>query len=68
MRRTKKMKGIEAQRVKYPTPFRAINVLRGDEEQSGKGKGTKRKKPRVDPQLSYPGPFSRLIRRAGIVR
>ena len=43
MRRVKERKGIEALRVKYPTPSRAINALIGDEEQNGKQKRIKRK-------------------------
>ena len=42
--RTKKGKGIEAQRVEPPTPSRAIDALIGDEEQNGKQKRTKREK------------------------
>ena len=46
MRRVKKKKGIEAQRVKPLTPSRAIDALIGDEEQNGKHKkeGKKKKK------------------------
>ena len=35
-RRGKKTKGIEAQKVELPTPIRATNGLRGEEEQNGK--------------------------------
>ena len=38
VRREKKRKGIEVQRVKHPTPSRAINGLIGDEKQYGKQK------------------------------
>ena len=44
VRRVKKRKGVEAQRVKPPTPPWAIDALAGDEEQKGKQKRTKRKK------------------------
>ena len=44
VRRTKKRKGVEAQRVKHPTPSQATDALIGDEEQNGKQKSTKRKK------------------------
>ena len=44
MKRLKKRKGIEAQRVKRPIPFQAIDALIGDEEQNRKLKRTKRKK------------------------
>ena len=63
-RRVKKRKGIEAQRVKHPTLSHATDALTGDEEQNGKQKRTKRKKQGAGPQLSYPGPFSCLLRRA----
>ena len=43
-RRGKKRKGIEAHRVKYPTPSQATDALTGEEEQNGKQKRTKRKK------------------------
>ena len=33
--RVKKRKGIEAQRVKHPAPFRATDELIRDEEQNG---------------------------------
>ena len=64
----KKRKGIEAQRVKHTAPFQATDALTGDEEQNGKQKRTKGKKQGVVPQPSYPGLFSRLLRRAGIIR
>ena len=38
MRRVKKKKGIEALRVKHPTPSSAFNVIIGEEEQNGKQK------------------------------
>ena len=34
-REKRKKNGIEAQRAKYPTPSRAIDALRGNEEQNG---------------------------------
>ena len=68
VRRVKERKGIDALRVKHPTPSRAIDALTGEEEQNGKQKRTKRKKQGAGPQPSYPGPFSRLLLRAGIVR
>ena len=37
----RKKKGIEAQRVKHPTPSRAIVALVGDEERNGKQKKEK---------------------------
>ena len=37
-RRTKKRKGIEAQRTKPPTPSRVANAFIGHEEQNGKQK------------------------------
>ena len=39
--RWKKRKGIEAHRVKNPTPSQATDALIGDEEQNGKQKRTK---------------------------
>ena len=36
VRRVKKRKGVEAQRVKHPTLSRANNALIGKEEQNGK--------------------------------
>ena len=36
MRKAKKGKGIETQRVKYPISSRATDVFIGDEEQNGK--------------------------------
>ena len=38
-RRAKKRKGIEALRVKHPTPSRATDALIGDEEQNRKDTG-----------------------------
>ena len=66
MRRGKKRKEIEAQRVKHPTPSQANDVLTGDEEQKGKQK-IKSKKQGVGPQPSYLGLFSSLIRCTGII-
>ena len=66
-RRGKKRKGIEAYSVKYLTPSQAVDVHTGDEEQNGKQKRTKRKKQGVGPQPSYPGPFSLLLRRSGVI-
>ena len=43
----KERKGIEAQRVKHPTPSQATNALTGDEGQNGKQK-RKRKKQGVE--------------------
>ena len=51
----KERKGIEPQRAKHPTQFRAIIALIGEEEQNGKQKRTKRNKQRADPQLNYSG-------------
>ena len=68
MRRLKKRKGIEALRVRHQTPSRATDALIGDEEKNGKQKRTKRKKQGAGPQPSNPGPFSRLLQRAGIIR
>ena len=42
--RAKKRKGIEAQRVKPPNLFRAIDALIGDEEPNGKQEKKKKKK------------------------
>ena len=64
----KKRKGIEAQRMKHPTPSRAIDAIIGDEEQNGKQKRPKRKKQGTGPQPNYPGLFSRLLHRAGIIK
>ena len=47
MTRAKKRKGIEVQRVKHPTSFRAIDAFIGYEEQNGKQKRTKRNSERV---------------------
>ena len=44
VRRGKKRKGIEANRVKHPTPSQVTDVLTGDEEQNRKQKRAKRKK------------------------
>ena len=43
VRRAKKRKGIDSQRMKHPTPPRAIDALIGDEEQNGKLKRTEKK-------------------------
>ena len=50
MRRMKKRKGIEAQGVKPPIPFRVNYALIGDEEQNRK---QKKDKQGADPQPSY---------------
>ena len=42
-----KRKGIETQRVKHPTPSRAIDALIGDEEQNGKIENKKKEKGKV---------------------
>ena len=68
VRRGKKRKGIEAQIMKHPTLSRSTDALIGDEDQNGNQKRTKRKKQGAGPQPSYPGPFSRLLRRAEIIR
>ena len=47
VRRAKKRKGIEAQRVKHPTTSQDVDGLIGDEEQIGKQKSKKKKKERV---------------------
>ena len=64
MRRMKKRKGIEAQRVKPPTP--SWVVIR-EEEQSGKQENIKKETGCGSPTQRYPGPFSLLLRRAGII-
>ena len=56
MRRAKKRKGIEAQKIKHPTPSWTIDALIGDEEQSEKKK-KKKEKQGVAPQPTYPGPY-----------
>ena len=66
MRRVKKMKGIETQRVKHPTPSQTVDGLVGNEEQNGKQKRIKRKKQGAGPP-NPAIPFSRLLRRAGII-
>ena len=43
MKRVKKRKGIEAHRVKHPTPSQATDALIGDEEQNGKPEENKNK-------------------------
>ena len=68
VRRAKKRKGIEARRVKRPTPSRVIDALIGDEEQNRKQKRTKGKKQGAGPQPSYPGPLRRFLRHAEIIR
>ena len=67
VRIVKKMKGIDAERVKYSTAFQATDALIGDEEQNGKQKRTKRKKQGAGPQPIYSVPFT-LLRSAGIIR
>ena len=46
MRRAKKRKGIETQRVKAPTPTRENDALIGDEKQSGKQKKEEKERSR----------------------
>ena len=60
-------KGIEAQRVKPPTPSRATDALIGKKQQNGKQKNRKKNREQ-DPQASYPEPFSSLLRPAWIIR
>ena len=67
-KRGKKRKGIEAQRVKHPTPPRATDALIGEEEQNGNQSRLKRKQQGAGPQLNYPGPFSRFLQCTGIIR
>ena len=55
MRRAKKE--FEAQRTKLPTPTKAMDALKEDEEQNGKQK----KKLGADPQPSYREPFGRIL-------
>ena len=63
MRKVKKRKGIEEQRVKYFTPPLATDALIGNEEQSGKQKNEK-----IETEIgsstsaiySYYAPFSLL--------
>ena len=64
----KKRKGIEIQRVDLPKPSQAIDAPIGDEEHNGKQKGEKERNRERLPQPSNPGPFSRLLRRAVIIR
>ena len=47
MRRTKKRKGIAAQRVKPSTPFSVTDALIGEEEQNGKQENKKKNRKRV---------------------
>ena len=70
MRRMKKKKGAEVQKVKPPTPTLAIDALIGDEEQNENRKKEQKETGSASPppQLSYPRPFSLLLRRAGIIR
>ena len=68
MRRVKKRKEIEALEEKHSTPSRPVDAFIGEEEQNGKQKRGKRKKQGAVPQPSYPGPFSSLLRHAGIIR
>ena len=51
-----------------PKPIRATDALIREEEQNGKQKRTKRKKQGPGLQPSYSGQFSRLLRRAGVIR
>ena len=53
MRIGKKRKGIEALRVKHPTPSQAIDAIIREEEQNGKQDN--KKKQEAVPQPSYPG-------------
>ena len=57
-------KRIKPQRVKPCTPAPTIDVLLGYEEQNEKHK----KETGSEPRPRYPGPFSRLLRPAGIIR
>ena len=68
MRRVKKRKEIEALEEKHSTPSRPVDAFIGEEEQNGKQKRIIRKKQGADPEPSYPGPFSRLLRREEIIR
>ena len=61
VRRVTKRKGMEAQRVKDPTPSRAVDELIEEEEQKGKQKITKRKSQGAGPKPRYPGPFGHLL-------
>ena len=56
--RVKKRKGIEAQSVYPLTPSWATDALIGEEDQNGKQKTTKRKKPGAGLQPNYAEPFS----------
>ena len=47
VKREKKRKGTEAQRVKLPTLSRTTDALKGDEEQNGKQKKEKRQTERT---------------------
>ena len=63
MRRAKEKKGVEAQKVKPPTPILAIDALIGDEEQNENRKKNK-KKERVAPGGStdrFPLHFYQLL-------
>ena len=51
-----------------PAPSTPTDALIEDEEQNGKQKKEPKEKLGTDPQPSYPGPFSSLLRRAGIIR
>ena len=61
MRREKKRKGIEAWRVKHPTPSQATDMLTVDEEQNGK-QNKKKHRERVpypatlDPSVAFYDP------------
>ena len=62
-RRVKKRKGIEAPRVKHPTPSQAIDTIKGEEERNGREKKNRERVPNpvnldhsvayYDPQGSY---------------
>ena len=49
VRRAKKRKGIDAQRVKHPASSQATDEPTGDEEQNGKQKRIQRKKQGAGP-------------------
>ena len=70
MRRAKKRKGIEVQRVKHPTPSWAIDALIGVEGMMSIMESRREQKERNGervPNLATLGPFSRLLQRAGII-
>ena len=59
---------IEAHGVRLSTPTLAIDALMEMKNRWGKKKGEQRKKQGAGPQLSYSGPFGRLLQPAGIIR